>query len=178
MGRLFCPIDLTYGVTFKFAGIFAGILFFKKINIYYFSVLSILMRSLPSHHIFKAVACNILRLAFFFCFEPLQKGRKSPIWAEVCQTVPKCWVIHAENRQSPMPRKTQTNDSPALGSPIPRNGLSFIVRCAPSLFDTYARSCIASRARRNSTGASKRPERQDSGPGSMPLAQAAIPDAV
>ncbi len=28
------------------------------------------------------------------------------------------------------------------------------------------------------TGASKRPKRQDSGPGSMPLAQSVIPDAV
>ena len=125
--------------------------------------------------LFKAVAvrdCN-----GFFCFKSLSGGVQT-FWAGVCQTVPMCRGVHAENRQSPMPRKTQTNDSPALGSPIPRNGLSFIVRCAPSLFDTYARSCIASRARRNSTGASKRPERQASGPGSMPLAQAAIPDAV
>ena len=48
----------------------------------------------------------------------------------------------------------------------------------PSPFRYVCPELYTSRARRNSTGASKRSERQDNGPGSMPLAQSAIPDAV
>ena len=51
----------------------------------------------------------------------------------------------------------------------------------PPLFDTYARSCYRKQGKAElhwTTGASKRPKRQDSGPGSMPLAQSVIPDAV
>ena len=78
----------------------------------------------------------------------------------MCQTVPKCWVIHAENRQDPpcFVRRSKTT-LPAhefayhARQPIPRI-------CTDvdnsSLFDTYSQNDTANKARRNSAWAPKR----------------------
>ena len=81
-----------------------------------------------------------------------------------------------------MPRTAHKNDSPALGSLTFRETAYLSSPDVPLPFSIRMPGAVSHKQGKAelhwTTGASKRPKRQDSGPGSMPLAQSVIPDAV